>query len=190
MPRSDETLARVHDLRVLVSAIQMYADEVLGSPHRLEGPSGVLRDHIELLAEVLRLWSLGETDITQAPARPVDLRAVAFLARVRHPGAFLTDSPAAVYAHVRPQPLLELLDLVIYWAAGDQGRSRIEVQPQPAGLSVSAMETRHLASDREDIELEGAIASMAAASRIEPLLDRAKRVALLQVIDTEDGWDG
>ncbi|MBI5536515.1 MAG: hypothetical protein HY898_27585 [Deltaproteobacteria bacterium] len=191
MRRSGEMLAHLHDLRVLVSSIQLHADDLLGIPGESDGSRYTLRDQIDLLAEILRAWALLEARPKPEPAaRPFDLRAIAFLARVRHPSAFLGEMTTSVRAPVRPDAILELIDLVMFWAAGENGRTTIEVGDEPPSIIVSAMEQPGPSGDRSDLEMEQAIASMAAACRVESALDNEPRVARLLFPSEDDGLDG
>ena len=191
MRRPGELLAHLHDLRVLISSIQLHADEVLGTPDESAGSRYALHDQVNLLAEILRAWTMIEARPKGEPdARPFDLRAIVFLARVRHPSAFLGEMSTSVRAHVRPDAVLELMDLVSFWAAGENGRTTIEVRDLPPSIVISAVDHFSDAVDRSDRELEQAITSVSAACRVEALLESEQRVAVLQFRGEDEGFDG
>jgi hypothetical protein len=191
MRRSGEMLAHLHDLRVLVSAIQLHVDDVLGTPGVMDGGRYELRDRIDLLADVLRaLIAIQGEEPGGSAARQVDLRAIAFLAHGRHPGSTVGDCRGPVHVHVRPDAVLELLDLAVVWAIGDRGRCTIEVRDRPATLVVSATGARAPCDDGSDLEIEQAIASMATACRTEASIHREQRIVVLQLREGPDGLDG
>jgi len=188
MRRSGEMIAHLHDVRVLVSAIQLHVDDVLGTPDVLDGGRYELRDRIDLLADVVRL--LIAIQSKEPGAAQVDLRAIALLAHGRHPGSTVGERRSPVTVHVRPDVLLDLVDLAAVWAIGERGRCTIEVRDHPATLVVSATGQRPAANDGVDLELEQAIASMAAVCRVESTLHREQRIAVLQLREGPDALDG
>jgi hypothetical protein len=116
----------------------------------------------------------------------VDLRAIAFLAHGRHPGAIVGECRRPVTVHVRPDLVFDLLDLTVVWSIGERGRCSIEVRADPAALVVSASGPRAASEESADVELEQAIASMAIACRVEATLHRELRIAELQLREGPD----
>lgn len=179
MAGSNESEAFIHDLRVLVSSIQMNADDVLGTPDVLDGGAFTLRDQIELLAEILRVASYVEADGVDTPARPIDLRAVAFVARSRRASTFLGEMRMPVRARVDPVAAIELVELAAYWTAGDDGRITMHARGNPACLVMEAMGPV-LLQGSEQREIEQALESLAGRCRAELQLRTEPRSIVLQ----------
>lgn len=183
MAGSNESEAFLHDLRVLVSSIQMNADDVLGSPDVLDGGAFTLRDQIELLAEVLRVASYVEAEGGDTPARPIDLRAIAFLARSRRPATFLGEMTMPVRVRVDPVAAVELVELAAYWTAGDSGRITMHARSNPACLVLEAVGPVP-AQGSDQREIEQAVESLAGSCRVELQLKSEPRAAVL-LFETE-----
>ncbi len=180
MERS-QLLAHLHDLRVLVASIRMASDEVLGDPSALQGVAWQLADQLDLLSEVLRAWIDTEQE-TDNRVGLHDLRALAWLARARHPELLTGEMPMPLAVPAAVRSMLELLELLVQWTAGGHGRARIDATAAPEGsaLRISALPPwgEGAGADRE---LEQAITTLAEAVRVEVVLDQEERSAELRV---------
>ena len=178
MPPDPESDAFVHDLRVFVSAMQLTADEVLGPREALNGPAFALRDQVELLADILRVTSYLSAEGGDEPDRPVDLRALAFVARSRRASTFLGEMQWPVQARLDPVSALELIELAAYWAAGDEGKLVLHARPKTSSLVLEASGAP-LPSSAEDCEVEQAMESLAGSCRVKVVLRRNPRAVVL-----------
>lgn len=183
-----DLLAFLHDLRVLVSTIQLTVDEACAedaTPDTRE----TLRDQTNLLAEVLRVATAAESEDEQVTT--VDARAAVWLVRARHPDAFMGRMPEPVPVRCSIPSFVEMLDLVVSWVQAEAGRMHLVAVAEPPSIMVmGAAGPGHEAGPaRADREMEQAIMSMAGAARVEVTLREAPRSARVELVGcgNEDG---
>ncbi len=175
--------ACVHDLRVLVSAIRLLADDVMPVPGAAQDAHEQMREQIDLLAEVLRLLSVIEQG-DEGGFGEVDARAIVWMARTRQPEAFMGKMPSPVWVRTNVRTLLDLVDVVVAWVRASVSRVKIVAVPRPPALFIVAAPApgEAIRSVPHDRETEQTILSLASAAHVELSLRPSPRTATIEFL--------
>jgi hypothetical protein len=161
----------LHDLRVLVSSIQTHAKEGRVDP---EDGGVILRNEVDLLADVLRILTDLASDSSSEDLKRIDLRAVIWVARSRVPDIFIDsmDMPRRVW--LRVGPVIDLLDVTLPWASEMTGRAWLSIDKN-ALLVRPALSGSDGVTCPPNLEIEEAIVSLASLALFEPQIDSINR---------------
>lgn len=175
--------ACVHDLRVLVSAIRLLAEDVAPAPGASEATPEELREQIDLLAEVLRLLSVIEQDDEEGFGE-VDARAIVWMSRTRQPESFMGKMPSPVWVRTNVRTTLDLLDVAVAWVRETVSRVKIVAVPRPPALFIVAQPapSEQVAEVAHDRETEQTIMSLASAAHVEVTLRPSPRSVTIEFL--------
>ncbi len=178
--------ACVHDLRVLVSAIRLLADEVTAAPGAAQDVPERLREQVDLLAEVLQLLSAMEQNDEESFGE-VDARALVWLARTRQPEAFMGNMPSPVWVRTSVPTMLDLVDVVVGWVRASVSRVKIVAVPRPPALFIVAAPApnERVLDVAHDRETEQTIMSLASAAHVEVALRASPRSATIEFLSAD-----